>query len=398
MDSLRVLTFDHERRPIQIGTWLNGLQLYILSKSRDNVSLFDHTSGASLAPPATADSVTRSQWLTRDAAARSAIPNHLPLAECTHFGQHKIAKALYDAVVTRYSSPTTAALGRHLLPYLFPKLSAFATVEDLIYHPTSRRVFPSQDVMFDESVPFYYLFPYHSVPPPSPPLFLAPGPPPVDPLPPPLGPTPSSVSQVDTLLGTAPLEVAISSGAARGVASGGAASGGAEPGGAQSEGAGSGGAEPGGLEPGGVQPGVAEPEGVEPGGAEPEGMEPGGAESEGEAYGGAKPRGTASSGVIAGVTAAATSPRGARTRGTGAAGTGGVGGAGAGDPMEPGAARAGGGGAVGAGAGGTGAGAAGVDDSGARGAGGAVRPRLYFVHCLTCLYCDQYIYLHAYTS
>ncbi|CAI7863853.1 unnamed protein product, partial [Closterium sp. NIES-54] len=47
------------------------------------------------------------------------------------------------------------------------------------YHPTSRRVFPSPDVTFDESVPFYRLFPYRSTPPPPPPLFLAPGPPPV---------------------------------------------------------------------------------------------------------------------------------------------------------------------------------------------------------------------------
>ncbi|CAI7917222.1 unnamed protein product [Closterium sp. NIES-53] len=34
----------------------------------------------------------------------------------------------------RYSSPATAALGRLVLPYLFPELSAFATVEDLITH------------------------------------------------------------------------------------------------------------------------------------------------------------------------------------------------------------------------------------------------------------------------
>ncbi|CAI7803090.1 unnamed protein product [Closterium sp. NIES-53] len=46
------------------------------------------------------------------------------------------------------------------------------------YHPTSRRVFPSQDVTFDESVPFYRLFPYRSAPPPPPLLFLAPSPPP----------------------------------------------------------------------------------------------------------------------------------------------------------------------------------------------------------------------------
>ncbi|CAI7869918.1 unnamed protein product [Closterium sp. NIES-53] len=43
----------------------------------------------------------------------------------------RTAQALYDAVVTCYSSPAIAALGHLLLPYLFPELSAFATVEDL---------------------------------------------------------------------------------------------------------------------------------------------------------------------------------------------------------------------------------------------------------------------------
>ncbi|CAI7865032.1 unnamed protein product [Closterium sp. NIES-53] len=97
MASLRVLTFDHEGCPIQFDTWLDDLQVYLYSDSRDSVSLFDHTSGASLAPPATADSATRSQWLTCDTAARLAIRNHLPLAECAHFGQYKTAKALYKA-------------------------------------------------------------------------------------------------------------------------------------------------------------------------------------------------------------------------------------------------------------------------------------------------------------
>ncbi|CAI7837005.1 unnamed protein product [Closterium sp. NIES-53] len=46
----------------------------------------------------------------------------------------RTALALYDAVVARYSSPATAALGRLLLPYLFPELSTFATVEDLVSH------------------------------------------------------------------------------------------------------------------------------------------------------------------------------------------------------------------------------------------------------------------------
>ncbi|CAI7877680.1 unnamed protein product, partial [Closterium sp. NIES-54] len=73
-------------------------------------------------------------WLTRDAAARLAICNHLPLAECAHFGQHRTAQALYDAIVARYSSPATAALGRLLLRYLFPELFAFTTVKDLVSH------------------------------------------------------------------------------------------------------------------------------------------------------------------------------------------------------------------------------------------------------------------------
>ncbi|CAI7770832.1 unnamed protein product, partial [Closterium sp. NIES-54] len=134
MASLQVLAFDHEGRPIQFDTWLDDLQLYLLSGSKDSVSLFDLASGAATAPPATADSATRSQWLTRDAAARLAIRNHLPLAKYAHFGQHRTAQALYDAVVARYSSPPTAALGRLLLPYLFLELSAFATVEDLVSH------------------------------------------------------------------------------------------------------------------------------------------------------------------------------------------------------------------------------------------------------------------------
>ncbi|CAI7833898.1 unnamed protein product [Closterium sp. NIES-53] len=96
--------------------------------------MFDHTSGASLAPPATTDSATRSYWLTRDAPARLAECNNLLLAERAHFGQRKTAKAPYDAVVARYSPPTTNALGRLLLPYLFPELSTFATVEDLKTH------------------------------------------------------------------------------------------------------------------------------------------------------------------------------------------------------------------------------------------------------------------------
>ncbi|CAI7748665.1 unnamed protein product [Closterium sp. NIES-53] len=249
------------------------------------------------------------------------------------------------------------------------------------YHPTSRRVLPSQDITFDESVPFYRLFPYLSAPPLPPPLFLAPGPPRVDPLPP-SSLAPSGVSQVDPLPGTTPVQ-----------------------------GAGSGGVELGGAEPEGVEPGGAELEGAESRGAAPRGA----ASSKGPANasprlssqqlgewlvrrahrrrgapgaGGAGETGAKGAAVTtgAGVTGgtAATGPGGACTSGAGAAGTGGVGCAGAGDPTEPGApvAGAGGAGIGGTGAGGTGAARVGAVDLGAGGAGGTVRPRPFFVPLL----------------
>ncbi|CAI7787178.1 unnamed protein product [Closterium sp. NIES-53] len=102
--------------------------------TKDRVSLFDHTSGVSPAPAATTDSTVCSQWTTRDAVARLAVRSYLPSAERAHFGQYKTAKYLYDAVVAHYYSPTTAALSRLMLPYLFPDLAAFATVAYLITH------------------------------------------------------------------------------------------------------------------------------------------------------------------------------------------------------------------------------------------------------------------------
>ncbi|CAI7839037.1 unnamed protein product [Closterium sp. NIES-54] len=210
------------------------------------------------------------------------------------------------------------------------------------YHPTSRRVLPSQDVTFDESVPFYRLFPYRSAPS--------------------LHPRRSSLLP-------------------------GAGSGGDEPGGEEPEGA----------EPVGVEHGGAEPECVEPGGAESEGAESGGAEPRGAVSsggpagalprlspqqlrewlvrhahlwsgatgaGGAGDAGAGGAGVTAGAGGTggtvAAGPGGACTKGAGAARTGGVGGAGAGNSTEPGAARAGGSCAGSAGAGGAGARGAGV--------------------------------------
>ncbi|CAI7892855.1 unnamed protein product [Closterium sp. NIES-54] len=131
---LQDLPFDPEGRPVAFDTWHDDLQLYLLSDCRDSVSLFDLVSSAAPTPLATADVSTRSQWLSHDATARLAIRNHLPATECAHFGEQRTAQTLYDALVARYSSPATTALGRLLLPYLFPELSAFATVADLVTH------------------------------------------------------------------------------------------------------------------------------------------------------------------------------------------------------------------------------------------------------------------------
>ncbi|CAI7806955.1 unnamed protein product, partial [Closterium sp. NIES-53] len=233
------------------------------------------------------------------------------------------------------------------------------------YHPTSHRVLSSQDVTFDESVPFYRLFPYRTAPLPPPPLFLGPGPPPVDPLPP-QGPAPSGVSQVDAV---EPVEVAVDSGAARGAGSGGAGFGGAESGGAEPVGAGSGGAEPGGAESGGAELGGVEPGGAAPGGAESARVASRGTSSRRELLSPQELREWFarrwSRAAGAGGSPVAPGPGGARTGGTGAVGTGGAAAAvGVGPAGASGAAGAGATGGVGAGVGATGA-------SGAAGAGAA---------------------------
>ncbi|CAI7836430.1 unnamed protein product, partial [Closterium sp. NIES-54] len=134
MASPPVLSFDAEGRPIKFETWLDDLHLFLQLTAREDISLYDHALGTVPPPATTAAATARSQWQTRDAHARFAIRNSLPVDEREHFGQHQTAQALYTTVVARYSSPASAALGRLSLPYLFPDLSAFQTVADLITH------------------------------------------------------------------------------------------------------------------------------------------------------------------------------------------------------------------------------------------------------------------------
>ncbi|CAI7807094.1 unnamed protein product, partial [Closterium sp. NIES-53] len=87
-----VLAFDAEGRAVDFEDWVDDLQLFLRWDRADGLSLFDLTSGASHALPATADSTVRSLWATRDAAARLAVRRHLPTTERAHFSQYKSAQ------------------------------------------------------------------------------------------------------------------------------------------------------------------------------------------------------------------------------------------------------------------------------------------------------------------
>ncbi|CAI7867091.1 unnamed protein product [Closterium sp. NIES-54] len=273
--------------------------------------------------------------VARTSMIHAAAPHFLwPFA--VPYGAHQIN--LQPRVSLPETTPTLRWTGKVGDASVFRVWGSRAFVRDTSADKLSSGAVPC-DVTFDESVSFYRLFPYRTASLPPPPLFLAPGTPPVDPLPP-QGPAPSGVSQVDP---AEPVEVVVDSGAARG-------------------------AEPAGAGTGGAEPGGAESERVESGGAEPERVEPGGAEHGGTASGWYARRFRRATGAAGGA--------------AGAGAAGGAAGAGAAGAAGPGGARTRG---IGAG------GAAGVvtGDTGAEGTGavsavsrGAARPRPYYVPLL----------------
>ncbi|CAI7880500.1 unnamed protein product, partial [Closterium sp. NIES-54] len=224
------------------------------------------------------------------------------------------------------------------------------------YHPALCRVLSSQDVTFDESVCFYHLHPHVSTPLSLPPLFLVPGPPPVDPFPP-QGPAPLA-----SWFSTSAI-FAASAGATGGGDLEGADSGGAGPRVAESRGAGSGGADSGDVGSGGADTGGT----ASPSGGGVVGAPAGGPGAAGA--GGTRARGAGGTGAAGAGGARATGTRGAGAAGAGGARAGGAGGTGAGGTGAAGAGVAGAGGARAGGAGGTGA--AGAGGTGAGGTGGA---------------------------
>ncbi|CAI7740436.1 unnamed protein product [Closterium sp. NIES-54] len=163
-----------------------------------------------------------------------ASPQQNGIDECRIGLVMEVARtSMIHAAAPHFLWPFAVRYAAHQLN-LWPRVSLPETSPTLRWTGEVGDASVFRGVTFDESVPFYCLFLYRSAPPLPPPLFLAPGPPRVDPLPP-QGPAPSGVSRVDPLLGTVPVE-----------------------------GAGSGGAERGGAEPGGAKPGGAELADFEP--------------------------------------------------------------------------------------------------------------------------------------
>ncbi|CAI7732595.1 unnamed protein product [Closterium sp. NIES-54] len=151
MESHR-LRFDAEGRPIEFSTWQRQATCYLTSQHQDSATLWAHASGALKAPlspdplptdpeptpAAQADYdrcvLARDAWDSHDAATALALTEILPPTEAVHFAQVETAQGIWDAVVARYSTPSSASHCRILMPFVFPDLGSFATVCDLMNH------------------------------------------------------------------------------------------------------------------------------------------------------------------------------------------------------------------------------------------------------------------------
>ncbi|CAI7742202.1 unnamed protein product [Closterium sp. NIES-53] len=151
MESRR-LRFDAEGHPIEFTTWQRQATRYLTSQRQDGATLWAHASGALKAPlspdplplnPQPTPAVqadydrrvlARDVWDSRDAATALALTELLPPTEAIHFAQVETAQGIWDAIVARYSTPSSASLSRLLMLFLFPDLGSFSTASDLMTH------------------------------------------------------------------------------------------------------------------------------------------------------------------------------------------------------------------------------------------------------------------------
>ncbi|CAI7867120.1 unnamed protein product, partial [Closterium sp. NIES-54] len=118
----------------------------------DGATLWAHASGALKAPlppdplptdpePTPAAQVdydrhvlARDVWDSRDAATALVLTELLPPTEAVQFSQMDTAQGIWDAVVARYSTPSSASLSRLLMSFVFPDLGSFSAVSNLVTH------------------------------------------------------------------------------------------------------------------------------------------------------------------------------------------------------------------------------------------------------------------------
>ncbi|CAI7787330.1 unnamed protein product, partial [Closterium sp. NIES-53] len=159
MSTPTLLTLDAEGHSIDFENWLEDLEWYLKSVTREDISLFEHTSGSLATPTESANQKVCSWRTARDATAALVVCNHIPPDQRTHFCLLKTAKAFYDAVVKRHSSPSSATIGRLALQFLFPELADFTIVAELITHlhslDTLYRAALDADFLAENKPPMY---------------------------------------------------------------------------------------------------------------------------------------------------------------------------------------------------------------------------------------------------